>query len=122
MRNVETMSSKCQLAVETWRDCQIMFNPNFTAYNTLDFVKQICDKCNLGIKEVKELFDEYEYPYIYNIEKGDIEEEYFCQDCGFECTDTEDRFCYENYGRCHKCELWMWNTKPRVHFYKNEMN
>ena len=38
----------------------------------LDYLKQCCDEYKLDVNVVKELFDEYEWPLSYDIDKDEI--------------------------------------------------
>ena len=58
--------------IETWRECQMMFNPQFTAKETLSYVKTVCNKYDFGPEQVKELFDEVEEPMVYDIKQDDV--------------------------------------------------
>ena len=56
--------------VNTWRECQMVFNSQFDTYETLEFITQ---ECISGDKQlIKEVFDGCEEPFYWDIEKNDI--------------------------------------------------
>lgn len=65
---------------DTWRECMIKYNYNFSTEDTLDFIKETAKDFDLDDTDVKNIFDECEHPFYYNLDKkeiinGDYEEE-----------------------------------------------
>ena len=63
-----------------WRECMVDYNPSFSTEDTLEFIKQEGEVYGLSETDVKNLFDECEYPFYYDLTKkeiinGDDEEE-----------------------------------------------
>ena len=83
--------------IETWRECQIQFNPQFTAKETLYYVKEVCDKYDLGLEQVKELFDQVEEPMVYDIIQDDVfheDDACWCFCCGADVgSDPDVHYC-----------------------------
>ena len=58
------------IKVNVWREVQSKVNPQFTTYQTLGYIQK---ECISGNKElIKEVFDEYEHPYYWNIKTDEI--------------------------------------------------
>ena len=55
--------------VDAWRELQCHINPKFSTYETLSYIKELCEDEGFNISVVKEIFDECEHPYYYNIKK-----------------------------------------------------
>jgi hypothetical protein len=59
--------------IEVWREEQMRFNTDFSTYDTLDKLKDLCYKYNIEDKNIiKNVFDECESPFVYNIENDEI--------------------------------------------------
>ena len=68
--------------------------PDFTAEETLDYVKHVCDINDLNIEIVKEVFDQVESPFYYNIKKDKAvnpEDEYDSSDSEFGEVEVEEQ-------------------------------
>jgi hypothetical protein len=57
--------------IDTWKEQQQIYNPQYDPDETLRFVKECCEEYDLDLKVVKEIFDEVEDPYYYDIDKDD---------------------------------------------------
>tara|TARA_R110002126_G_scaffold127948_3_gene270375 strand:+ start:138 stop:449 length:312 start_codon:yes stop_codon:yes gene_type:complete len=59
--------------IEVWRGEQIKYNSQFSTYDTLDKLKNLCDTYIIEDKNIlKSVFDECESPFVYNIENEEI--------------------------------------------------
>ena len=66
--------------VQTWREMQCEYKPNFSTYDTLSYIKECCYEYDLEPEDVKEIFDGCEAPFYYDIKNdktvnGNEEEE-----------------------------------------------
>tara|TARA_B100000424_G_C22613022_1_gene341406 strand:+ start:304 stop:558 length:255 start_codon:yes stop_codon:yes gene_type:complete len=57
--------------IDSWRECQIQLNPQYSPADTLSYVKECCEMYDLNKDAVKEIFEEFETPCYYDIEKDD---------------------------------------------------
>ena len=58
--------------VGTFQEVSGQADINTQASDTLDYIKECCQEYNLSEQVVKEIFDEYEHPFCYDLESGDI--------------------------------------------------
>jgi len=59
--------------IDVWREEQIKYNSQFSTYDTLDKLKYLCEYHNIEDKNIlKDVFDECEHPFIYDIENDEI--------------------------------------------------
>lgn len=82
--------------VETWRECMCQYNSNFSTEETLYFIKETAKDFDLDDTDVKNIFDECEHPFYYDLDKkeiinGDYEEE--SEDESEDESDEDDEWC-----------------------------
>ena len=58
--------------IETWKECQIQLNFQYSPEDTLSYIKECCDNYDLNMDAVKEIFDECEEACYYDIENDDV--------------------------------------------------
>ena len=58
--------------IGAWRDGAYKYCDNIDIDDILEIVKDICKDYGLGMEYVKEIFEDQEYPFIYDIEKDEI--------------------------------------------------
>ena len=61
--------------IDTWKQQQMIYNPQYEPEETLSFIKECCEEYDLDLKDVKEIFDEVEDPYYYDIDEDDIDKD-----------------------------------------------
>jgi len=57
---------------DTWSECQGEYNSTYSTRDTFNFIKDCAWHYDLTIEEIKEVFDEQEYPFYYCIEEDEI--------------------------------------------------
>ena len=58
--------------IGAWREGAYKYCDNIDIDDILEIVKDTCKDYNLGMEDVKEIFEDQEYPFIYDIEKDEI--------------------------------------------------
>lgn len=68
--NANDLLIKC---INVWREEQMKYNPYFGTNETLQKLKDLCDVYSIEDKNIlKNVFDECEHPFVYNIEEDEI--------------------------------------------------
>ena len=78
--------------VGTFLECGAIWNQNLGTDDTLEFIKEKCERFNLDENIVKELFDDCQYPFYYDLETKEIVN-------GDESDDEDDK------PLCKNCEV-----------------
>ena len=59
--------------IDMWREEQCLYNPNFSTRETLNKLKELCEKYMIDDKNIlKDVFDECENPCVYDINNDEI--------------------------------------------------
>ena len=72
MSKTYTPREVASLVIGAWTEGAYNYCDNIDIGDILKMVKDVCKDYNLGMECVKEIFEEYEHPFIYDIEKDEI--------------------------------------------------
>ena len=72
MSKTYTPREVASLIIGVWMDCAYKYCGNIDIDDLLEIVKDTCKDYGLGMEDVKEIFEDQEYPFTYDIEKDEI--------------------------------------------------
>ena len=107
--------------IDVWKGQQMIYNPQYSPFDTLDKLKDLCEYHNIKDKNIlKDVFDECEDPFVYNIENDDItnsedDEEDDEEDVKCDCCETPlDHFRDGTTTEGHRCNNCYWEDEAQT--------